>query len=211
MLQEIQLEGESVYIDSDAGTFYIVESSWLVSTQFFSQVESDIPDYVKYECSRQIPRSCIESAEYVIQEINGCTQAWTEEGQTREPNVIAEFGNGSIDISTSENVQDELTGKTNYDFDVDPDTGEELLPGVGEGLIIGNSSDQDLDPYNMHLGAIVARHRALNVCIISDVSEDGEVILIDPWRIICLQSVQEFKGADYRAPEYVMGKLSARV
>ena len=96
-----------------------------------------------------VPRSCIESAEYVIQCIASRMLLEWSANQARDPHVEAHFGNGvTIDITAKENFQDSAEGLTDYPF-----TG---LPQVGEGIICLNKTKTDLY-YNMHLGAVIAR------------------------------------------------------
>ena len=96
-----------------------------------------------------VPESCIESAEYIIQ----CTAKseilpWTQQ-EEREPYIYGLFGNGVIlNITQHENPPNGGTGLLDFVFTE--------LPNVGEGLILLNKTTKN-KPFNMHLGAVVAK------------------------------------------------------
>ena len=102
--------------------------------------------------SKAVPKSCIESAEYIIQ----CYHAqkilpWAA-GQSRAPHVYAEFGNKTFNISDTQDFHNSAAGITDYDFG-------DSLPAEGQGIICLNKTGADLTSdggYNMHLGAVVA-------------------------------------------------------
>lgn len=102
--------------------------------------------------TRSVPRSCIESAEYIMQcNYHGMALQWAA-GASQTPSVYAYFGGGfEINISATPNFHEDpaVRGLADYDF--------KGLPLVGEGLICLNKTAKDL-PYNMHLGAVLARN-----------------------------------------------------
>ncbi len=107
----------------------------------------------------EVPESCIESAEYIIQSIiNGKRHVW-EENKTVDPHVYAIFANGvEFDISECENFHEKIDEKVgDYPFQ----TLRGGLPGIGQGLVCVNKHWRNRH-YNMHLGAVVASARLKN-------------------------------------------------
>jgi hypothetical protein len=149
----------------------------------------------------QIPRSCIESAEYIIQCLAaGGLLGWAE-GQERTPHVIACFGNNvTFNITTQENFHTDprCNGLVDYAFN-----GQ--LPAIGQGLILLNKTGAD-QPFNMHLGAVIATAR--NRVKISDVSENGPVAMIANWETKVLNTIEDFRGDDYPANNFAIGLLT---
>lgn len=199
-MQQVMVAGEQVYIEEQTGEFAVNRASWAVHEQLFNRVDDDpSPGYAHYTPRRQLPESCIESAEYAIQLFHDAGLAWGPD-QERTPNVLADFGNRvQLNVTTSPDLQDRVTGVHSYPF--------ASLPQVGEGIIIANRTDQDL-PFNLHLGAVVARHRTAEACILTDLVESGPVNLILPWTITLVQgSVDGFRGRDYQGTDFALGFL----
>lgn len=114
--------------------------------------------------SKAVPISCIESAEYIIQcYMAGRILPWAA-GQARLPHVFAEFGNRVINISDTPDFQNAAQGLTDFTFPLG-------LPGEGQGIICLNKTANDLDGYNMHLGAVVAVDRDEGKVLISNMME----------------------------------------
>jgi hypothetical protein len=127
------------------------------------------------------------------------------DGSTAKPHVIAEFGGSkTINITTSSTVADDVTGKSQYGF-------AGGLPGVGEGIMIGNITTTN-ETYNMHFGAIVARHKTAARAVITNVSELGDdTKMIKKIPIRFIGTVGEFRGATYsNVNTYKLGILYAQ-
>ena len=145
-----------------------------------------------------VPNSCIESAEYIIQSISNVNLLPWKRGQSQSPNVIATFGDREINISETENFHRNTRGITSYKFD--------SLPNIGQGIICLNKTVEDL-PYNMHLGAVVASSDE-SVLISNMMEPEGEVgmALIN---IIEINNAEEFLTNNFgdMSSKYIIGIL----
>lgn len=190
-MTEIDLGGgERLFIEEDEGWFECLATNWQVSPVLFTATPCQRDGYTRYTCNEGIPRSCIESAEFIIQKIKDPNVVWSANSRSRRPYVFASFGGGTrLNITTHGKLADALTGVSDYG-------GLSTLPQIGEGLIIANNEKANKAPYNMHLGAVVARHRSKAAAIISDVSEEGAVDPVNSWRITCIQKCAVFNIAD---------------
>lgn len=176
-------DGENVFVDEDNGVFIINPKNWIVSANFFKPSGTvDDNGMQTYKQALGVPESCIESAEYILQVTAGASTDWVR-GKEREPYMIAAFGNKTLNATTGDFVN-EIDGVTDYDFN--------LIPNVGQGIVIANSGIDD-DGYNMHFGAVFARHKTKNVAIISNLCEKADVKLINPCNFIFIDSVDSFK------------------
>lgn len=191
--------GEWVYIEETTGEFAVKRAEWTVLEELFTRTDGrPHHGYSVYTPRRSLPRSCIESAEFAIQLNHDPGLKWKPD-QERTPHVTATFGSGSIDVTSSMDLADELTGVTSYPFTT--------LPQVGEGVIIANRTKKDKH-YNMHLGAVVARHDSKEACILTDLAESGAVKMVIPWSIKLVRSVDDFRGSDYQGKDFALGLLS---
>lgn len=152
--------------------------------------------------SGNVPRSCIESAEYVIQSIAEGRRLEWRAGETREPHVIAHFKGVTIDITATPDFhrRREIAGVEDYSFT--------SLPEIGEGLICVNKTGEDL-AYNMHLGAVVARDddRAL----ISNMMEEvGMSVMMVILQTIEIGSPYDFRSRNFSGidDKYALGLLT---
>jgi hypothetical protein len=199
-MQRISLGGEWVLIEETTGEFAVKSASWDVLDALFNRTDN-VPyqAYAQYTPRRSLPRSCIESAEFAIQLSHDPGLRWKPD-EERTPNVQAHFGGGTtLNITTSTSLADDVTGLTSYPFTT--------LPRVGEGVIIANRTRKDL-PFNIHVGAVVARHKTKEACILTDLVESGNVKLIMPWSIkLVTGSVDGFRGSDYQGKSYALGYL----
>lgn len=150
------------------------------------------------------PRSCIESAEYLIQCIAaGKKLAWAGANKTITPHVIAEFGDGvTIDISAEVNFSDTARPQLkDYEF---PDG----LPQIGQGLICLRRVPSE-EGYAMHLGAVIAVGEGGDVARISNMMEAASVkVEFATPQTIDIGSVEAFRsdnGLD--DSEYALGIL----
>ncbi len=201
-----------VTIEEDEGSFNMpsfAKDDWIVVSQFFE--ERTTRNTVFYSLKKEAPKSCIESAEFVLQTFHGRTPPDWAPDQDSKPRIYAHFGDGGvINITESENVVDELTGKKELPFPQRDGGGYEAFT-LGVGLIIGNVSEDDDNEevcYNMHLGAMVAMHVKCKAAIISDVSEDGDVKLVKPWRVVGIMNPDDFRGETYKNKDiYKIGLL----
>ena len=149
-----------------------------------------------------VPRSCIESAEYIIQSIYATKRLpWSKAGEAREPSVNAHFGGGkSIDISKTPDFHKSALGLKDYPFTA--------LPGIGQGLICLNNTKDDLG-YNMHLGGVVATDTG-KVLISNMMEPFGVSVTLVTLTTIEITNVADFRtdnfGSD--AGKYALGLLS---
>ncbi|MDN3637373.1 hypothetical protein QWY82_01005 [Simiduia curdlanivorans] len=165
-------------------------------------VEVSARGYIRYK--HQIPASCIESAEYIIQSIHGGVCPEWKPGQTRAPNVYATFGNGkTFNVSLTENFHKQASGVTDYDF-------KGSLPGIGQGIICLNTSSADL-PYNMHLGAVLAVDSAGRILVSNMMEKVGVPVVKKTIESIEVSSVEAFFTDNFGAlarGSYALGLLS---
>ena len=152
--------------------------------------------------SKKVPKSCIESAEYIIQcYANGKLLDW-KAGDSREPHVYAHFGNKSINISDTANFHLSASGLKDYAF-----TG---LPVEGQGLICLNKTKKDLG-YNMQLGAVVAVNAEDGKVLISNMMEQAHMaVSLTTIEYIEISSVTEFitlNFGDDGPASYALGLL----
>jgi len=202
-----------ITIDEGKGKFdmpIFAKDDWLVMDKFFE--EKTTRTMVYYSIKKEVPRSCIESAEFIIQTLRGREPTDWQPGQSAQPNIYAHWGEGGvINISKSEDVVDQLSGKKALPFNEREEGGYyEFTQGLG--LMIGNVAEKDTkDRYNMHLGAVVANHVDYLAAIYSDESEpdkDEDIVLINPWRIKGIQKPDEFRGDTYKDENiYKLGLL----
>jgi hypothetical protein len=152
----------------------------------------------------QVPDSCIESAEYIIQSIYGENHGqrplrWVRSGIERSTHVIANFGNRTICITATLNFHDQdFSDLVDYNF--------VSLPNVGEGLICLNKTSNLL--YNMHLGAIVASNA--NQAQISNMMEQkGNEVKMVPLQTIKIIHCDDFREETFGslASKYALGLL----
>jgi hypothetical protein len=198
-MQRISLGGEWVLIEESTGEFAVKSASWNVLEELFNKIDDDpYQGYAHYTPRRSLPRSCIESAEFAIQVSHDPGLGWKPD-EERTPNVQAHFGGATtFNVTTSTSLADDVTGVSSYPFTA--------LPKVGEGIIIANRTRKDL-PFNIHLGAVVARHKTKEVCILTDLVESGSVKLVMPWTIKLVRSVDDFRGSDYQGKDFALGLL----
>jgi hypothetical protein len=127
----------------------------------------------------QVPESCIQSAEFIIQSCyNRNPPEWSPE-EDAEPYVYMHFGSGdSVNITITQNIQNmDFSDRTDFNFD-------KYQPTIGEGVAFINASNKDANSrsYNMHFMAILVvqgtkRANRVTGYIISDVNElDGKKI-----------------------------------
>lgn len=152
--------------------------------------------------SANVPRSCIESAEYIIQSIAEGRRLEWRSGETREPHVIAHFKDVTIDITATPDFHRsrDVAGVEDYRF--------AALPEIGQGLICVNKTGDELG-YNMHLGAVVARDddRAL----ISNMMEEvGIAVMMVILHTIEIGSPYEFRSRNFSGidDKYALGLLT---
>jgi len=153
--------------------------------------------------SKKVPKSCIESAEYIIQcYANGGLLDWAA-GVDRDPHVYATFGDRKYNISAEENFHQKAEGTTNYKFDA--------LPAEGSGLICLNKTSGDLG-YNMHLGAVVAVNPEEGKILISNMMEAAHVaVSLATIEVIEISSPEEFIVANFGEEglgQYALGILT---
>lgn len=151
---------------------------------------------------KDIPRSCIEGAEYIIQSIvtNDNKRPWTNNVSSK-PYVYANFGGGvKVNISYRVNFHDKMHGFGSYNFD---DLGRRLE--LGEGIILLNTKPTDSGTYNMHLGAIVAVSDTHYW--ISDVSENGKVEWCSDWVARKVRRLSQFREMGYPSEDFAIGYL----
>lgn len=150
----------------------------------------------------QIPRSCVEGAEYIIQCIAMNSVLVWKPNTTRDPNVWAEFGGGiKFNISKEANFHKDkrCVGLRSYIFG-------SSLPTIGCGLILLNKTSSDANDFNMHLGAIVAREDGYTY--ISDVSQTTtKVVMVGDWPVKKITQVSDFRDTGYPAREFAVGLL----
>lgn len=150
----------------------------------------------------QVPESCIESAEFIIQCIANKSYLGWKEGKTRKPHVMAEFGfNKKFNITTQANFHEDpsCVGLRSYSFG-------SWVPDIGQGLILLNKKSADASTYNMHFGAIVAVDGS--DYYISDVSDSGGgVKLIGGWPVKKITNVNDFRIPGYPKTDYAIGLL----
>jgi hypothetical protein len=194
--------GEWVYIEETTGVFAVKETSWTVHDELFMTTEnSPHVGYTTYTPKRALPRSCIESAEFALQVKHDPGLKW-KEGEERNPHMLATFGGKKmLDATSSPDLANDVTGVTSYPF--------VSLPRVGEGVIIANRTNTD-HTYNMHLGAVVARHNGKEACILTDLAESGKVKMVIPWSIKLIRTVDDFRGSDYAGPDFALGLLTTK-
>lgn len=160
--------------------------------------------YTRYK--QQIPASCIESAEYIIQSIQGGTCLDWKAGETRTPNVYAVFGDGKeFNVSVTQDFHKQASGVTDYDFDGS-------LPGIGQGIICLNTSSSDL-PYNMHLGAVIATDGISKILISNMMEQVGIPVVKKTIEAVEVSSVEEFFTTNFGASSrgsYALGLLKAK-
>lgn len=149
-----------------------------------------------------VPRSCIESAEYIIQSISANKLLpWTKAGEARTPHVFARFGDSkSINISDTAEFQNQAVGLKDYGFT--------SLPAIGQGLICLNNTTKDLG-YNMHLGAVVAADTGK--ILISNMMEPfGKVVKLTALDTIEVTDVGSFRSSafDTESDKYALGLLT---
>jgi hypothetical protein len=202
-----------VTIDEDNCTFSMptfAKEDWIFTDKFFE--EKTEGEEVHYSVTKEVPESCIESAEFILQTFHGREPPdWSAEEQVAKPSIYAHFGDGGvINITESENAVDELSGKKELPFPEIEGGGYEAFV-LGTGLILGNVTEKDYGDYNMHLGSFVASQVDKKAAIISDVSEpEGDVKLIKPWRITGIQKPDDYRGKDYENKDvYKIGLLLA--
>ncbi len=155
-----------------------------------------------------VPGSCIESAEYVIQCLANNNRHHWHVGQTVEPHVLAKFGNTTFNISEEPNFHRDsrCLSLTDHAFNG--------LPQLGQGIILLNKTAEEGNPYNMHLGAVVAtcgtKTRTTKIYL-TDVSEqrDSAVVMVDFTPRAC-QSINDFRGFDYPSARFAIGLLETR-
>ena len=160
-----------------------------------------------------VPESCIESAEYIIQCIaNGTTYSWVANQPPRNPHVIAHLGNGkTINISTQRDLLEAAELSCSYNFNG--------LPKLGQGLICVNRTTRDIKPYNMHLGAVIATEMGgsksrpvISKVLISEISEvnpsNVQMIQLDASNTKWYSSVAEFRGNLYDENCFALGLLA---
>jgi hypothetical protein len=169
---------------------------------------------VYYSIIKEVPRSCIESAEFIIQTFHERDPADWQPDQTAKPNIYAHWGEGGvINITEAPKVVDELSGKKPLPFKPRKEGGYDEFS-LGLGLMLGNVTKKDMKgTYNMHLGAVVACHVDRKAAIYSDESEPDkaeDIKLINPWRIKGIQKPDEFRGDTYKDENiYKLGLLLA--
>lgn len=154
--------------------------------------------------SKKVPKSCIESAEYIIQcYANGKLLDW-KAGESRSPHVYGYFGNKTINISDTADFHLSAAGLKDYDF-------KDSLPNEGQGLICLNKTKDDLD-YNMHLGAVVAVNPEEGKVLISNMMEQAHIaVSLTTIEYIEISSVSDFittNFGDDGADKYALGLLS---
>lgn len=147
-----------------------------------------------------VPKSCIESAEYIMQCIaNKAVLPWSV-GQTRNPHVVAYFGKGvAIDITATPDFHLGAEGLEDYPFT--------SLPNVGEGLVCLNRTKSDLG-YNMHFGAVLARSG--DAALVSNMMEafGVKVVMAIP-DTIEISSPDKFRSDNFHvdSAKYALGLL----
>lgn len=150
---------------------------------------------------KNIPRSCIEGAEYIIQSLvtDDKNRAWTN-NIAKKPYVYASFGGGvEVNISKTQNFHDGISGFGDFDFI------KFRRLQLGEGIILLNTHANDFGTYNMHLGAIVAVDDSHYW--ISDVSENGKVEWCADWKAVKVRRLSQFREMQYPSGHYAMGFL----
>lgn len=152
----------------------------------------------------RVPKSCIESAEYIIQCIAQNSILKYNYQEIRSPDVVAVFGHRRFNITRDADIQNDAEGITDYDFSC-------CLPEVGEGIILLNKTKSD-KKYNMHLGAVVARDS--NKALISHMMENpkGKVVLaeLETIEISCPEDFRTATFGPYGYRGYAIGKLEAQ-
>jgi len=152
----------------------------------------------------QVPNSCIEAAELIVQVLNtgsGGSATWRKAGETRKPNVWAEFKSHRVNITSTANFHNKINmAVESYPFGSD-------LPALGEGICILNRG-VDNDGYNMHFGAVVAASpRGVYVSNMNEPSdEEVELSTLETMR---LRHVDDFRSGGYENKDiFIIGKLT---
>jgi hypothetical protein len=167
-----------------------------------------MPEFLnsKNKPAEEIPSSCIEGAEYIIQCIyNDKLHKWAN-NQKNKPHVMADFGGGkTIDITGTKDFHEKAicTGLADFDFR----NGLKL----GQGIILLNNTGKDAGKgkFNMHLGAVV---KVLNNgWILSDVSDLGSVAMDKSWGTKKIFTPDDYRGPDYPATIYAIGLLRPNI
>jgi hypothetical protein len=198
---------------------------------------------------KTVPNSCIQSAEYIIQSMYHKQRLQYPYGSnTRKPHVVAHFGKEEVGTQKSKNevadglkkLQKERIKVTDDGITIDitdhpklQNVGQQLhnlgigltdyefkeLPKPGQGLMLLNKTDENQKPFNMHLGAVVARKTSK--AIISNMSEERKrtaametmktlTIKVGPKSVNDSVTVEGFRGHDYSDVEiFALGKLEA--
>lgn len=164
-------------------------------------MSSPYPSSGLFNESSQVPNSCIESAEYIIQATATAKipAKWTS-GAATKPHVWAVFHSHMVNISNTPNFHNLVDSSVKeYPF-------AGTLPGLGEGLCIVNTG-ADNKGYNMHFGAVVRVGRGR-----VDVSDMSEIITETPQlvkiKVAALTKVDDFRGQTYKDSQFIIGKLT---
>lgn len=175
------------------------------------------------ECKICLPKSCIQSAEHVIQVYYHYLKTVQPGKRPRTPTkqpqppcsdnhtdnyitygcVYGLFGdNRSINISETENFHESTEGFTDYPFE------EGQLPQVGQGLILVNKTTEDAG-YNMHLGAVLGV--SSDGLIMTDYNElESGVVnlnLLTYNNTVKIKHVDDFRGQNYQQKQFALGLL----
>ncbi|HEY6528489.1 MAG TPA: hypothetical protein VIZ65_07330 [Cellvibrionaceae bacterium] len=152
----------------------------------------------------QVPNSCIESAEFILQVINSGTNdsvTWDRAEVSRTPHVYAEFKSHYINITDTADFHDYITESiVSYPFG-------SSLPTLGEGICLVNKG-QDSGGYNMHFGAVVAVQNGS--VEISDMNEPNNApVGLAPLETITIKNVNDFRANGYEhRSTFALGKLT---
>lgn len=159
---------------------------------------------VKFDKTKQVPNSCIEAAEFLVQVMagKGKSVTWHKSGAIRKPHVYAEFASCYVNITATDNFHNLVTQSVkDYPFN-------NALPTKGEGICLVNKL-QDADPnaFNMHFGAVVKT--GTGTVEVSDMNEPGNgVVGLAPLVTTTIRKVDDFRGGDYPKSRYALGKLT---
>jgi hypothetical protein len=150
-----------------------------------------------------VPRSCIESAEFIIQcYVAGHILSW-QRLQSREPHIIALFGGGkSYNVTDTQDFHNlVVSGLEDYHFT--------SMPTVGEGLICVNKTSEQLD-YNMHAGAVIGVFE--DETLISNMMEPfGVPVNLTTLQTISIRTPQDFRSLNLDdADKYALGLLKPK-